>query len=86
MEPDFADGNFPEMSRRIAELKHDEQEVIAMCKSVQDYADRAAAKAAAEIIENMLRKGMTPEAIAKVCKIDLEEVKKVEESLLASAK
>lgn len=90
MEPDFADSNFPEMSRRIAELKHNEQEVIAMCKSVQDYADKVAAEAAAEgraeLIENMLRSGMTPEQIAEVCKIDLEEVKKVEESLLASAK
>lgn len=40
-EPSLLGGGF---LRRIAELKHNEQEVIVMCKPVQDYADKAAAE------------------------------------------
>ena len=72
--------------KRYETILKEEKEVRNMCEVADRLENMGIAKGRAEIIENMLRSGMTPEAIAKVCKIDLEEVKKVEESLLASAK
>lgn len=86
MEPDFVDGDFPEISRRIAELKHNEEEIKAMCKSVQDYADKVAAGERAEAIERLLKKNKTPDEIFDLLGYPMEEIKKVEEALLSSAK
>ena len=45
LEKDFEDNNFPNISRRMRELKHGEEDEV-MCKSVEEYAERKAKEAA----------------------------------------
>lgn len=72
--------------KRYETILKEKKEVRNMCEVADRLENMGVAKGRAEIIENMLRKGMTSEEISQMCEIDLEEVKKVEESLLASAK
>ena len=47
LKTDFRDDKFPNISRRMKELKHGEEDEK-MCKSVEEYAERKAKEAAKE--------------------------------------
>ena len=59
LKTDFEDDKFPNISRRMKELKHGEEDEK-MCKSVEEYAERkakeAAQKAAKEAAKETARK------------------------------
>ena len=90
LETDFEDNNFPNISRRMRELKHGEEDEV-MCKSVEEYAERkakeAAEKAAKEATEiaaiaekkatvnNLHDMGMDISLIAKAVNMDEETIK-----------
>ena len=86
----FKDDKFPNISRRMKELKHGEEDEK-MCKSVEEYAERkakeaaqkAAQKAAKEAAKETARKtveklndmGMDISLIASVVDMDEETIK-----------
>ena len=83
LKTDFKDDKFPNISRRMKELKHGEEDEK-MCKSVEEYAERKAKEAAKEAAQKA-----TEEAVKKA----MAEKKTVEKlndmgmdiSLIASA-
>ena len=90
LKTDFEDDKFPNISRRMKELKHGEEDEK-MCKSVEGYAERkakeaakeAAKKAAKEAVKETARKtveklndmGMDISLIASVVDMDEETIK-----------
>ena len=90
LKTDFRDDKFPNISRRMKELKHGEEDEK-MCKSVEEYAERkakeaakeAAKKAAKEAAKETARKtveklndmGMDISLIASVVDMDEETIK-----------
>ena len=50
-----------------------------------EHLQRCRAEGRAEIVANLLRNGMKPDEIARICKIPLAEVEEVEKSLLTTA-
>jgi predicted transposase YdaD len=90
LKTDFKDDKFPNISRRMKELKHGEEDEK-MCKSVEEYAERkakeaaqkAAQKAAKEAAKETARKtveklndmGMDISLIASVVDMDEETIK-----------
>ena len=87
LKSDFEDDNFPNISRRMKELKHGEEDEI-MCKSVEEYAERkakeaaeaAAAKSAIEekktTVNNLYSMGMEIGLISKAVNMDEETIKR----------
>ena len=78
LEKDFEDNNFPNISRRMRELKHGEEDEV-MCKSVEEYAERKAKEASiAEkkaTVNNLHDMGMDISLIAKAVSMDEETIK-----------
>ena len=90
LKTDFKDDKFPNISRRMKELKHGEEDEK-MCKSVEEYAERkakeaakeAAKKAAKEAAKETARKtveklndmGMDISLIASAVDMDEETIK-----------
>ena len=86
LKTDFKDDKFPNISRRMKELKHGEEDEK-MCKSVEEYAERkakeAAKKAAKKATKETARKtveklndmGMDISLIASVVDMDEETIK-----------
>ena len=90
LKTDFKDDKFPNISRRMKELKHGEEDEK-MCKSVEEYAERKAkeaaqkaAKEAAEeaaketarkIVEKLNDMGMDISLIASAVDMDEETIK-----------
>ena len=73
LKTDFEDNNFPNISRRMKELKHGEEDEI-MCKSVEEYAERKAKEAAKKAAEEATRKAK--EAAEEAAKKAAEEATK----------
>ena len=92
LKTDFEDGKFPNISRRMKELKHGEEDEK-MCKSVEEYAERKAkevAKEAAKEAAQKAAKKATEEAVKKAMAEKKKTVKKLNDmgmdiSLIASA-
>lgn len=57
LKTDFKDDKFPNISRRMKELKHGEEDEK-MCKSVEEYAERKAKEAAKEAAKKAAKKAM----------------------------
>ena len=57
LKTDFKDDKFPNISRRMKELKHGEEDEK-MCKSVEEYAERKAKEAAKKATEEAAKKAM----------------------------
>ncbi len=57
LKTDFKDDKFPNISRRMKELKHGEEDEK-MCKSVEEYAERKAKEAAKKATEEAVKKAM----------------------------
>ena len=57
LKTDFRDDKFPNISRRMKELKHGEEDEK-MCKSVEEYAERKAKEAAKKATEEAVKKAM----------------------------
>ena len=57
LKTDFEDDKFPNISRRMKELKHGEEDEK-MCKSVEEYAERKAKEAAKKATEEAAKKAM----------------------------
>ena len=89
LEKDFEDNNFPNISRRMRELKHGEEDEV-MCKSVEEYAERKAKEAAEKAeqkaeqkaiaekkatVNNLHDMGMDISLIAKAVNMDEETIK-----------
>ena len=86
LKTDFKDDKFPNISRRMKELKHGEEDEK-MCKSVEEYAERkakeAAKKAAKKATKETARKtveklndmGMDISLIASAVDMDEETIK-----------
>ena len=86
LKTDFEDDKFPNISRRMKELKHGEEDEK-MCKSVEEYAERkakeAAKKAAKKATKETARKtveklndmGMDISLIASAVDMDEETIK-----------
>ena len=92
LKTDFKDDKFPNISRRMKELKHGEEDEK-MCKSVEEYAERkakeAAQKAAKEAAQKAAKKA-TEEAVKKAMAEKKKTVEKLNDmgmdiSLIASA-
>ena len=92
LKTDFEDDKFPNISRRMKELKHGEEDEK-MCKSVEEYAERkakeAAQKAAKEAAQKAAKKA-TEEAVKKAMAEKKKTVEKLNDmgmdiSLIASA-
>ena len=78
LKSDFEDDNFPNISRRMKELKHGEEDEI-MCKSVEEYAERkakeAAEKAAKKAAEEATKKAKEEaEEVAKRTVMELDQM------------
>ncbi len=75
---DFRDDKFPNISRRMKELKHGEEDEK-MCKSVEEYAERkakeAAKEAARKTVEKLNDMGMDISLIASAVDMDEETIK-----------
>ena len=71
LKTDFEDDKFPNISRRMKELKHGEEDEK-MCKSVEEYAERKAKEAA---------KKATQKATEEAAKKAMAEKKKTVEKL-----
>ena len=75
---DFRDDKFPNISRRMKELKHGEEDEK-MCKSVEEYAERKAKEAAKETARKTVEKlndmGMDISLIASAVDMDEETIK-----------
>ena len=78
LKTDFKDDKFPNISRRMKELKHGEEDEK-MCKSVEEYAERkakeAAKEAARKTVEKLNDMGMDISLIASVVDVDEETIK-----------
>ena len=78
LKTDFEDDKFPNISRRMKELKHGEEDEK-MCKSVEEYAERkakeAAKEAARKTVEKLNDMGMDISLIASVVDVDEETIK-----------
>ena len=82
LKTDFEDDKFPNISRRMKELKHGEEDEK-MCKSVEEYAERKAKEAAKEAAKETARKtveklndmGMDISLIASAVDMDEETIK-----------
>ena len=74
----FKDDKFPNISRRMKELKHGEEDEK-MCKSVEEYAERKAKEAAKETARKTVEKlndmGMDISLIASAVDMDEETIK-----------
>ena len=89
---DFRDDKFPNISRRMKELKHGEEDEK-MCKSVEEYAERKAKEAAKEAAKKAAKeaaKKATEEAVKKAMAEKKKTVEKLNDmgmdiSLIASA-
>ena len=78
LKTDFKDDKFPNISRRMKELKHGEEDEK-MCKSVEEYAERKAKEAAKEAVRKTVEKlndmGMDISLIASAVDMDEETIK-----------
>ena len=78
LKTDFEDDKFPNISRRMKELKHGEEDEK-MCKSVEEYAERKAKEAAKETARKTVEKlndmGMDISLIASAVDMDEETIK-----------
>ena len=78
LKTDFKDDKFPNISRRMKELKHGEEDEK-MCKSVEEYAERKAKEAAKETARKTVEKlndmGMDISLIASAVDMDEETIK-----------
>ena len=78
LKTDFKDDKFPNISRRMKELKHGEEDEK-MCKSVEEYAERkakeAAKEAARKTVEKLNDMGMDISLIASAVDVDEETIK-----------
>ena len=78
LKTDFEDDKFPNISRRMKELKHGEEDEK-MCKSVEEYAERkakeAAQEAARKTVEKLNDMGMDISLIASAVDMDEETIK-----------
>ena len=78
LKTDFEDDKFPNISRRMKELKHGEEDEK-MCKSVEEYAERkakeAAKEAARKTVEKLNDMGMDISLIASAVDMDEETIK-----------
>ena len=78
LKTDFEDDKFPNISRRMKELKHGEEDEK-MCKSVEEYAERkakeAAKEAARKTVEKLNDMGMDIYLIASAVDMDEETIK-----------
>ena len=82
LKTDFKDDKFLNISRRMKELKHGEEDEK-MCKSVEEYAERKAKEAAKEAAKETARKtveklndmGMDISLIASAVDMDEETIK-----------
>ena len=78
LKTDFEDDKFPNISRRMKELKHGEEDEK-MCKSIEEYAERKAKEAAKETARKTVEKlndmGMDISLIASVVDMDEETIK-----------
>ena len=78
LKTDFEDDKFPNISRRMKELKHGEEDEK-MCKSVEEYAERkakeAAKEAARKTVEKLNDMGMDISLIASAVDVDEETIK-----------
>ena len=83
MKEEMADQRFPEVSRRFHDLKHDEKEVVPMCKELEQYLAEGHAEGHAEgeaegkafVARNLFRAGMSIEEIAKMVGMTAEVVR-----------
>lgn len=83
MKEEMADQRFPEVSRRFHDLKHDEKEVVPMCKELEQYLAEGHAEGRAEgeaegkafVARNLFRAGMSIEEIAKMVGMTAEVVR-----------
>ena len=78
LKTDFKDDKFPNISRRMKELKHGEEDEK-MCKSVEEYAERKAKEAAKETARKTVEKlndmGMDISLIASAVDMGEETIK-----------
>ena len=78
LKTDFEDDKFPNISRRMKELKHGEEDEK-MCKSVEEYAERKAKEAAKETARKTVEKlndmGMDISLIASAVDMDEKTIK-----------
>ena len=78
LKTDFKDDKFPNISRRMKELKHGEEDEK-MCKSVEEYAERkakeAAKEAARKTVEKLNDMGMDISLIASAVDMDEKTIK-----------
>ena len=78
LKTDFEDDKFPNISRRMKELKHGEEDEK-MCKSVEEYTERkakeAAKEAARKTVEKLNDMGMDISLIASAVDMDEETIK-----------
>ena len=78
LKTDFEDDKFPNISRRMKELKHGEEDEK-MCESVEEYAERkakeAAKEAARKTVEKLNDMGMDISLIASAVDMDEETIK-----------
>lgn len=78
LKTDFEDNNFPNISRRMKELKHGGEDEI-MCKSVEEYAEKKAKEATENADKRtameLSQMGMDIEKIANALHRDVEEIK-----------
>ena len=85
LKTDFEDDKFPNISRRMKELKHGEEDEK-MCKSVEEYAERNAKEAVKEAtkkamaekkktVEKLNDMGMDISLIASAVDMDEETIK-----------
>ena len=78
LKTDFRDDKFPNISRRMKELKHGEEDEK-MCKSVEEYAERkakeAAKEAARKTVEKLNDMGMDISLIASAVDMDEKTIK-----------
>ena len=85
LKTDFEDDKFPNISRRMKELKHGEEDEK-MCKSVEEYAERKAKEAVKEAtkkamaekkktVEKLNDMGMDISLIASAVDMDEETIK-----------
>ena len=74
MKEEMADQRFPEVSRRFHDLKHDEKEVVPMCKELEQYLAEGEAEGKAFVARNLFRAGMSIEEIAKMVGMTAEVV------------
>ena len=79
----FYNSEFPNTSKRVQEIKNNPEEASEVCGIVEEYGKSERKKGRTQLIENMLRNGESPEKIATMCNLPLEEVKAVEAAMQA---